>query len=574
MSSLMLSSVISVVGTTFVSANTLNDVGLSSLQQTDAQSVIDLSGYKVEKGAFIDYELPKQSSSLTQTVTIQLVQGNMYYLGTQRARHIHVYDSNHNEVYSNHQSGLFDESDGTFRVSKDDVYSIVLSDNDESPGGIEIANGRSPILKLYQVLEDEKSMSVDLKSVIKGYTSHAAYKNVGFVLPTKNVEQAVLSTQGEYFNQQKYELIDRTNYSTSRQINYRTDENAFKTDATLDDTIRDYLITPINAGTEADLVKYDAIYFNLKSQQDVASEEKAQVKVSYKTYLVRGGYSAKNQIQTLTLFDRTKSFIGDPVDTYSGAFVDERTLLSYAGNNPLHFDLNYNSIGNDSDNLSIGFTHNFETKLIGNPESNIQIKWSPNSISSFVYDKASKTYQSTDTKLRGISLKYDDEIKQFIVSTPSDGTYVFASSGACLEHIDAGGTKTKYIYEQSKLVRVENNRGQSFDFGYDTFGHLIHVVNNSKQTLTFKYVNDKLIQIEMPDTKKYDIQYSNTLVSQLSYNNHVLIKNWFDKNGRVVKQRNENDVLTNYEYDEYSDENVFKTKHIVDGKVTEFKHDY
>jgi len=75
---------------------------------------------------------------------------------------------------------------------------------------------------------------------------------------------------------------------------------------------------------------------------------------------------------------------GDPVDTASGAYVEDYEALAVNGETTLSLDLNYSSMLTDTvGEMGKGWSHNFQTYL-EETTGTINLHWTPDSVSTFV----------------------------------------------------------------------------------------------------------------------------------------------------------------------------------------------
>ena len=288
------------------------------------------------------------------------------------------------------------------------------------------------------------------------------------------------------------------------------------------------------------------------------------------------GDAAKQKVLELNAEDRGESLVADPVDAFAGNFVDNRTLLSYSGANPLAFSLSYDSIANDSWSLGGGFTHNFETR-IETTESGLDLYWTPNSVVRFTKDGAS--YHPVSAKQIGVTVEQTDT--GFRVTDARQQVYVFDESGTLLSFTDKVGLVTTYQYENNRLVTVTNEKGQSFAFRYTDAGKVADVTDSTGRTLVFAYESTgRLATVTTPKGNQLAISYANVAsihpnykVSRLTYAGTILVENQYDIQGRIVTQYDGNRNKTTFTYDEYSDDNRITTKVTTGDRTETLVHD-
>lgn len=190
-----------------------------------------------------------------------------------------------------------------------------------------------------------------------------------------------------------------------------------------------------------------------------AVEDDVSVKLNARPFDPKTGDVAKEHVKELNAEDRGDSMVADPVDAFAGNFVDQRTLLSYSGNNPLAFEWQYDSVANDSKALRGGFTHNFET-FIKETDRGLDLYWTPNSVVRF--EIVDGEYQAVNENQSGIDVVETDI--GFMVTDDRQQEYVFDMDGKLLTFTDKVGHQTHYTYDGDQLVSVENSKGQLFTF--------------------------------------------------------------------------------------------------------------
>lgn len=269
------------------------------------------------------------------------------------------------------------------------------------------------------------------------------------------------------------------------------------------------------------------------------------------------GRETKEAVKEKNAEDRSDSELADPVDVFKGNFVDRRMLLSYGGPNPLELSMSYDSIANDSISLSGGFTHNFETYLTEN-EDDIAIYLDPNK--KIIFTNGSDGYSTKHSKNKQMSLQKIGEQYQFV---KEQEVFLFNVNGQILSRQDKAGVITSYTYDENLLTKVQNNKGQTFEFIY-TNGKLTSVTDAGDRIVTFNYNSDKslLTSIVFPNRSVFKIGYINTLtsanqdnkVASLELDNIILVKNVYNDLGAIKQQSDGNASVTIFDYDEITNE--------------------
>lgn len=316
----------------------------------------------------------------------------------------------------------------------------------------------------------------------------------------------------------------------------------------------------------------DNLYLNLMNWRIKTHDSKIDVKLKAKPFTPKTGDAAKEKVKELNAEYRDTSLIADPIDTYAGNFTDRRTLMSYNGNNPLSFELQYDSLAGGEKSLSQGFTHNFET-YITKRDTGLDLHWSANSVVRFKKDGSS--YKSEQDNQKGISLKETDAGYRVIDQTGQ--VYEFDQSGKIVLFRDKAGLVTAYQYTGELLTAVSNKKGQTFTFKYDG-KRLISVKDIANREISFSYSSDRLSNVITPNKESLTIGHVRVetdtyKVSSLTYAGKKIVHNYYDKFGRIKQQSDGNGRSTSFSYDEYSDDDRITTKVSAGSRSDEFVHD-
>lgn len=552
---------------------------LNIVSETDAKWHVNYSDHIAGDGGFINYAFPAipnsmLTSSITQTLSVQLKANTPYYLGTDYAHHVSVLDAAGHVVMSKTLSPYNEEGRFKFMSLAAGTYTVVFSDFNQTLSHIAFGD---PItyISLYEILHDGQNFDYQLDDAHKPLNNRYPSAEGAFMADSKGATYLGVSAQG---HSDTGEDLD-SNYEINSEMWYHPVEgynmigNLSRTRYPVKGKFDDHATSTVGipaVGIHGSAVEHDVLY--LKS--DAPRNHSNHVSGTVKIYGVVGGYENKTKQRRLNFWDRINSMIGDPVDTYSGAFVDTRELMTYAGNNPLHFDINYYSTTDDGSALGKGYTHNFDTKLTKDSDGMIHVMWSPNVISDFRLDQSSGKYIPVDARQSFVTVK--SLADGYEVYNPAEGQYIFNRDGLLISKIDRVGQRTSYEYDGSKLVKVSNDRNQSYQFTYD--GDTISsVTDNTGRKLTLGYsVNwyDKYLnKVTYPDGTTLDIKYDDTRVLSMTYAGHQLISNQYDTaTGKVLSQTNGNKTTAVYTYDDVSVANQVTTTYEIDGHQTKSVH--
>ena len=545
-------------------------------EQDDSQWHVDLSNQTLSNGSYIDYTFPaiSQSSlnSTTVSMKIRLKANTRYYLRADNVYHIKLVDS-HSNVYYEGTTNIVNEGKHVFFDSGaiDDVYTITYDEFGSTLSGKAGYGDEKPVLKLYQVVGNGESININFDKTLLGYgqTSYAyivdSQGTDEFSVESKGISQNG-GLGGSYSVNDDFTYYPLLGYYDTGVLGrwLSQHDGLMNNQVMISKGEYEAGVTP-----SANALKFDRVNYTK------GDDTHGVVESTPKFVAAKGGYKIKDLMRHLNFWQRLKSFIGDPVDTFSGAFIDQRTLMSYGGNNPLHFDISYNSVTDGGVALGQGYTHNFDTSLSKDDDGTIHVYWSPNIVSDFKYDSVANKYVAVDSKQSNISVAKTDT--GYVVDNPEDGTYTFDSAGKLLSKKDKVGQVVNHEYnDNNKLLKVYNNRGQSYSFEYDG-DSISKVTDGTGKSITMAYVSGwsdhRLSKVTFSNGKSLDITTDGTRVTKLTYDGNQLISNTYDRFGRVIHQVNGDRTTVDYDYDESTEPGHLITKYTVDGKTVTSVHD-
>ena len=523
--------------------------------RSDPQWHVDLSNQTLSNGSYIDYQFPgiPQSIKVGMSVDfkIKLLANSGYYVHSGNIKHVVVSDSSGKIVYDG-TTGIMDENKYIFfrTGSTDDVYTIKYDGFDETlTGSWEWGVGdQYPQLGIYQALSNNETIDINLEKPMLGYGQTDGY---AYAINSANTDKFKLSSKGVSSDNNPssgYSIKDVLRYYPV--LGYYDSGDIIRGLSTTTGSMDGNTVVS-NGGygfgstPSAPAIKFDKVYYYK------GKDTHGHIYSTPNFSTTMGGYKIKNLMRHLNFWQRFKSYLGDPVDTFSGAFIDQRTLMTYSGNNPLHFDISYNSVTDGGTALGQGYIHNFDTSLTKDDDGTIHVYWSPNVVSDFKYDSATKTYTAVDSKQNSIHVLKTDT--GYTVDNPEDGFYVFDSNGKLLSKKDKVGQVVSYEYTDNKLSKVSNNRNQSYSFVYDG-DRISKITDGTGRSITLEYEGHyQLNRVTFNNGKILTITHSGTRILSMNYDGNQLISNEYDQYGRVIKQTNANGTVATYSYDDDSE---------------------
>ncbi len=274
------------------------------------------------------------------------------------------------------------EKDKEYQISYGDTYGYVLYDNNK----IEVQKS--------DVYTTKSTNTYDRQDIFKANQDGTYYiKLIGQQGSKSHVSLVVnriyslkdLTTEGidvytfkwrEYNHRYAIRLNHRYRYNfgfitNDLGVEFRISNNPFDNNQILAgaketryDNIREYSLS--FKPTE------DKIYYlELNADRDT--------NIKFSTSSDYTGKVAQKYLITLDKYaENDSSYVSDPIDSSSGAFVTEKELLTYNSYNPLTFKLFYNSLLLNNGDLGKGWTHDYQIKMTESWSQPLTIEWSPN----------------------------------------------------------------------------------------------------------------------------------------------------------------------------------------------------
>lgn len=536
----------------------------------NAADQLDLSKYELSHGQYLNIAYPdryeEDFKKLAQTsVKVKLAAQTRYYFYGNAFHHVTVKDSTGHVVYDHRTSTYNEEVFDYFMSDNADIYTITYDEYDKTligSGGFGPAEVKLQLFEVLDNVDSDEIIDLDQPSIHEDYA---------FVVDSRNSDQLGVTTVGDNNQSGEYDVWDNLWYHLAFGDNSISSIGRSGASYTgqMSGEAGSFKKAP-GLDIQGDQVHHDEMHVNPNFGIH------GKIKVHTKSYHIKNGHVLLNEMKHLNFWKRFKSFLGDPVDTYSGGFVDQRTLMTYGGNNPLHFDISYNSITDTGQNVGQGYVHNFDTSLTKDSDGTVHVNWLPTVVSDFTFDTKTNQYVATDAKQANIQVTKTDD--GYTVNNPEDGFYQFDNDGKLLSKKDKMGQVTAYEYDaNNKLIKVSNDRGQSYQFAYKV-GRISKVTDGTGKRITLDYENNsgdyQLNHVTFSDGKVLTINYSDTKIIDMNYDGNQLISNEYDEYGRVVNQTNANGSVATYDYDNDSEEGHLITKYTLDGKTTTSVHDF
>ncbi|MBK8039904.1 MAG: RHS repeat-associated core domain-containing protein [Verrucomicrobiaceae bacterium] len=257
-----------------------------------------------------------------------------------------------------------------------------------------------------------------------------------------------------------------------------------------------------------------------------------------------------------------EALVSDPVDTATGAYYTEHTLLKQNCPAGLEFTIQYRSTLRATGPLGVGWGHNFETRVDEiNAGQTLIFNWNQNRRNYFERVGSTSTYATTDRAMR-----YDTLTKN------GNGTYTllradqsrmeFNTAGRLTQRLNKHGQAINLTYNGSnQLITVtEAISGKTFSFFYDANGRVLLVTDTAGRRAEFSYSGaDTLSGWAIRQAQDglifagelYSYDTAARLNAALDWDGVLFLANTYDEAGRVITQDDSRSEtpLTKFEYD-------------------------
>lgn len=275
---------------------------------------------------------------------------------------------------------------------------------------------------------------------------------------------------------------------------------------------------------------------------------------------------------------------GDPVDTSSGAFVDEREALAVNGITTLSMDMNYSSmLTGDTGEMGKGWSHNFQTCL--KTEGNlVNLYWTPDSYSSFIRQEAITHSEIYGTCINPKQIALSDKLpnrqkyvglsegmEKAVLERKEDLTYTLTLPSGVIYQFNKDGKLTKMTDQNKREVTLtygkegekdtavttvtEKATGRYIQLHYNEKGYLVKVSDETGRAAKFTYEKECLTGITNPlgEVTTYTHDDNGRILTCTNGDGVVKVTNTYDEDGRVTLQKDGRGKSTKFSYDDSAD---------------------
>lgn len=300
----------------------------------------------------------------------------------------------------------------------------------------------------------------------------------------------------------------------------------------------------------------DEVYFQLVgSLTQILEGENLGVKVT--TLPIASHYSKSKATVALDPF---AGYYGDPIDTVTGAFTQEMTLLSIGGGDTISMDLSYNSmLAGEKGSCGYGFAHSYEQSIEDRGNS-LVLHMTPYSQTTFLStdaaeNKATGTWDGDKVILDDTAAYYGDflpvttDMEGYRIEKKEEGYILhmgeeggeltFDTEGRIVELKDTDERTVSLLYGDKTMTVTENVSKESLYVTYNDEGFITTVRDDHGRMSALTYDGEGNLSSytdPMGNTARYEYDPAHRMIKAYDGEGCAYVSNAYDEEGRVISQ--------------------------------------
>ncbi len=300
----------------------------------------------------------------------------------------------------------------------------------------------------------------------------------------------------------------------------------------------------------------DEVYYQLvASFTEILEGENLGVEVT--TQPIDSHYSKSKATVALDPF---AGYYGDPIDTVTGAFTQDMTLLSVGGGDTISMDLSYNSmLAGEKGSCGYGFAHSYEQSIEDRGNS-LVLHMTPYSQTTFLSkdaaeNKATGIWDGEKVILSDTAAYYGDFLP---VTTDMEGSRIekkedgyilhmgeeggeltFDTEGRIVELKDTDERTVSLIYGDKTMTVTENVSKESLYITYNEEGFITTVRDDHGRMSALSYDGEGNLSSytdPMGNTARYEYDSAHRMIKAVDGEGCTYVSNTYDEQGRVTAQ--------------------------------------
>lgn len=300
----------------------------------------------------------------------------------------------------------------------------------------------------------------------------------------------------------------------------------------------------------------DEVYFQLVgSLTQILEGENLGVKVT--TLPIASHYSKSKATVALDPF---AGYYGDPIDTVTGAFTQDMTLLSIGGGDTISMDLSYNSmLAGERGSCGYGFAHSYEQSIEDRGNS-LVLHMTPYSQTTFLSkdaaeNKAAGTWDGDKVILSDTAVYYGDflpvttDMEGYRIEKTEEGYILhmgeeggeltFDTEGRIVELKDTDERTVSLLYGDNTMTVTENVSKESLYITYNDEGFITTVRDDHGRMSALTYDGEGNLSSytdPMGNTARYEYDSAHRMIKAYDGEGCAYVSNAYDEEGRVISQ--------------------------------------
>jgi YD repeat-containing protein len=240
---------------------------------------------------------------------------------------------------------------------------------------------------------------------------------------------------------------------------------------------------------------------------------------------------------------------GDPVNTASGEYWETQTDLAIPGRGPaLSFERSYGSQSAVNGPLGRGWTGSYFMSLDPRGSGGVVTITQENGSTIAFEPNGSGGYVGPSAYLATLVANRDGT---WTLTRRQRDRFVFDAEGRLISEADLNGETTTLAYDEAgKLTTITDPAGRTIRLAYEGSGRIRSLADSAGRTVSYEYTSGDLTSVVDARGERwiYDYDGAHRLTRRIDPNGHVDVANTYDSAGRVTRQTDAKEAVTEFAY--------------------------
>ncbi|MCI1477821.1 MAG: DUF6531 domain-containing protein [Clostridium beijerinckii] len=273
------------------------------------------------------------------------------------------------------------------------------------------------------------------------------------------------------------------------------------------------------------------------------------------TLMVADGLKSVVKGKFTKVYEENKECSLDPVDSVTGSlYIPATDIVLPDIYEEFKIERKYESVNDRAGAFGVGWTNNFQTWLSIENEK-VNLLCNDGHMETFYQIDNEWINDKSGAKIYSLSREKEYWI---LKSNRDKKIYRYDNLGKLIDVTGKNNCKLSLTYVGEKLETLTTFSNYKLFFTYND-GKITEIKDELDRKVQYKYDGDYLIEVNHVDRgiTKYTYDKNGYISSITDANGNTYTKNFFDKNGRVIKQEYPNGDFATAAYDEGKRENTF-----------------